>query len=112
MVTVPERLLETCSGIPERIAWLERLPNAIRELQQRWSLSLGEPFDCSDVSCAWVAPVVRADGTGAVLKLGMPHFEGAHEIHGLRFWDGNPAIRFIKHRTIAHAVVTDQDGAS
>lgn len=28
------------------------------------------------------------DGTSAVLKLSMPHMEGEHEIHGLRFWSG------------------------
>jgi hypothetical protein len=50
--------------VPER---LERLPDAIRQLQDRWSLSLGVPFDGVQVSCAWVALVVRADDTRAVL---------------------------------------------
>ena len=76
MVIVPERLAATCRETPERSNWLGRLPHAIRELAGKWSLSLGAPFDSGDVSCAWVAPVVRADGTHAVLKLGMPHFEG------------------------------------
>lgn len=77
------------------MAWLQRLPSTARELECRWSVALGAPFD-SEVSCAWVAPAVRADGTAAVLKLGMPHMEGAHEIQGLRFWDGEPTVRLIE----------------
>jgi streptomycin 6-kinase len=40
--------------------------------------------------------VALADGTPAVLKLGMPHMEGVHEIHGLRFWDGDPTVRLLE----------------
>jgi streptomycin 6-kinase len=92
---IPERLAATCSATPERRTWLEQLPNAIRDLQDRWSLSLAAPFDGNEVSCAWVAPAVRRDGTRAVLKLGMPHIEGEHEIQALRFWDGDPTVRLL-----------------
>jgi streptomycin 6-kinase len=93
---IPERLAATCRATPERSAWLEQLPDTIRELQDRWSLSLSAPFDGDEVSCAWVAPVVRSDGTRAVLKLGMPHMEGAHEIQALRFWDGDPSVHLLE----------------
>jgi hypothetical protein len=36
---------------------------------------------------------VRRDGTRVVLKLGMPHMEGQHELDGLRFWRGEPTVR-------------------
>ena len=45
---------------------------------------------------AWVAPVWRADGRPAVLKLGMPHMEGADELLGLRFWDGDPTVHLLE----------------
>jgi len=93
---VPERLAATCRAMPERRAWLEHLPNAIRELQGKWSLSLEAPFDGNEVSCAWVAPAMRRDGTRTVLKLGMPHMEGRHEIQALRFWDGDPTVRLLE----------------
>jgi streptomycin 6-kinase len=96
MLIVPKRLAATCRGTPERCTWLELLPQTIRELQDRWSLSLGAPFDGSEVSCAWVAPAVRGDGTRAVLKLGMPHMEAAHELQALRFWDGEPTVRLLE----------------
>jgi len=93
---VPRRLAANCHKTPERAAWLERLPDAVQNLQRRWSLTLGGPFDGEEVSCAWVAPAALADGTPAVLKLGMPHMEGAHELQGLRFWNGDPAVRLLE----------------
>jgi streptomycin 6-kinase len=63
---------------------------------ERWSLTLGRPFDGPEVSAAWVAPVRRADGTPAVLKLGMPHMEARDEVAGLRFWDGEPTVRLLE----------------
>jgi streptomycin 6-kinase len=94
-LTIPGRLASACST-PERAAWLVRLPDTLRELERRWSLKLGAPFDGEEVSCAWVAPVTLANGTSAVLKLGVPHMEAEHEIEGLRFWDGNPTVRLLQ----------------
>jgi streptomycin 6-kinase len=95
-LTIPERLAANCCKTPERAAWLKRLPGALRNLECRWSLTLGTPFESDEVSCAWVAPVVRADGTSAVLKLGMPHLEGEHELYGLRFWNGDPTVLLLE----------------
>ena len=92
---LPEQLVANCRKSPERQAWLESLPAMLDELIARWSLRIGRPFEHANVTCSWVAPVICADGTAAVLKLGMPHMEGAHEIQGLRFWDGNPTVRLL-----------------
>ena len=96
MFIVPQRLAATCRGVPERRAWLDRLPDVVRQLQDRWTLTLGAPFDGSEVSCAWVVPALRGDGSRAVLKLGLPHMEAAHELQGLRFWDGDPTVRLLE----------------
>ena len=48
MLIVPKPLAAACRGTRERSTWLELLPHAIRELQDRWSLSLGAPFDGGD----------------------------------------------------------------
>lgn len=95
-LTVPETLAAACRETPERAAWLERLPDTIRDLLRRWSLVLGAPFEHADARCAWVARAVRTDGKTAVLKLGMPHMEGEHELHGLRFWDGDPTVKLLE----------------
>jgi streptomycin 6-kinase len=80
--------------VPDRRKWLDRLPAMLRDLTRRWSLQIGPPFGHS--TCSWVAAVVRADGTQAVLKLGMPHMEGAQEIQGLRFWNGDPTVHLLE----------------
>src|SRR5262245_13617809 len=96
MVNIPRRLVVTCEGTPQRAAWLAGLPTLIHDLERRWAVTLQAPFDGEDVSCAWVAPVTRADGTTAVLKVGMPHMESAHEINGLRFWNGDPTVQLLE----------------
>jgi len=92
-LTIPERLATACRSVPDGATWLVRLPDTLRDLEQRWSLQLGAPFD--EGSCAWVAPVTLASGASAVLKLGMPHMESDHEIEGLRFWGGDPTVRLL-----------------
>jgi streptomycin 6-kinase len=94
--TIPDRLAAACRNVPERAAWLARLPDTIGALQQRWSLWLGAPFDGDEASCAWVASVTLATGQAAVLKLGMPHMEGEQEIEGLRFWNGDPTVSLLE----------------
>jgi streptomycin 6-kinase len=74
---------------------LDLLPNTIRELERRWALHLGPPFDGDDVSCAWVAPATLFNGTRAILKVPVPHMEAAHEVDGLRFWNGDPTVRLL-----------------
>jgi len=94
--TIPGRLAAACRNVPERARWLARLPDTLRELQQRWSLRLGIPFDGDESSCAWVGPVTLTTGQAAVLKLGMPHMEGEQEIEGLRFWNGDPTVWLLE----------------
>jgi len=94
-LTVPELLAANCRKAPVRAGWLARLPEVVRELEGRWSMTVGDGLDTRDASCAWVAQAALADGRSAVLKLGMPHLEGEREIAGLRFWDGNPTVRLI-----------------
>ncbi|MPY89467.1 MAG: hypothetical protein GEU99_16260 [Luteitalea sp.] len=95
-LTIPAQLTATCRTTPERAAWLAELPDTLRTLERRWALTLGPPFDGDGVTCAWVAPVWRADGTTAVLKVGMPHMEGEHEIEALRFWNGDPTVHVLE----------------
>ncbi len=92
---IPAQVVSNSRKTAESAAWLERLPEIVESAKQRWSLVCGDPIDNAEVSCAWVAPVMFADGTAAVLKLGMPHMEGEHEADGLRFWDGDPTVRLL-----------------
>jgi streptomycin 6-kinase len=93
---IPEQLSANCRKDGQRQTWLDSLPVIVDELIARWSLRTGLPFEHANVTCSWVAPVVRAGGMPAILKLGMPHMEGASEIAGLRFWDGDPTVQLIE----------------
>lgn len=94
-MNIPPPLIAACQNRPKREAWLAQLADTIPLLEQQWSLVLDVPFQ--NASAAWVAPVELPDGTAAVLKLSMPHIEGEHEIDGLRFWNGDPTVRLLRH---------------
>ena len=90
--TIPQRLIATCAHKPEWLAWLDALPALLTELEARWEVTLGEPFDGRNVSCSWVAPARRVDGTTAIFKIGVPAMESLDELAGLRFWAGEPTV--------------------
>src|SRR5579863_3731928 len=92
---IPSQLASNCQRSPERKRWLETLPQLVDKSVALWCLRLGTPFDHSG-NCSWVCPVVRFDGTHAVLKLAMPHMEGEQEIQGLRYWNGGATVRLLE----------------
>ncbi|HVE32796.1 MAG TPA: aminoglycoside phosphotransferase family protein [Gemmatimonadaceae bacterium] len=108
MIAIPRKLRENASKTAERAEWLRRLPDLVGELATNWELRIGEPFDSDDVSAAWVAPATRANGECGVLKLGMPHMEGAQEIDGLRFWAGDPVVRLLESDDEAGAMLLER----
>jgi streptomycin 6-kinase len=106
MLGIPEGLADSCRRDPARVAWLARLPDLVNDLTRRWSLTLGQPF-LGEGSCAWVARVTRASGIPAVLKVGLPHFEGEHEIAGLRFWEGDATVELLAAAPDANAMLLE-----
>jgi len=74
-------------------AWLQRLPALLDECAQRWSLTLGPPFE---LSYNYAAPATRADGTKAVLKAGFPGPELRTEIAALRLYNGDGMVRLLE----------------
>jgi streptomycin 6-kinase len=69
--TIPDRL-RTAAAEYGFSWWLDDLPGRIETAIERWSLDVAEPFAGSGTG--WVAPVVRPDGSDAVLKVA---FHGA-----------------------------------
>src|SRR5579862_6966103 len=92
---LPSQLVVNCQKTPERRAWLEALPPLLDELVARWALQLETPFDHAGTA-SWISPVVRIDGSQAVLKLAMPHMEGKDEIQGLRYWNGRSMVQLLE----------------
>ena len=75
-------------------AWLESLPDLLGSVTRAWQLDVEAPYE---LSFNWVAPVRRADGSAAVLKLGVP--SSAHlsdEAEALRCFGGLGAVRLLE----------------
>jgi len=73
--------------------WLSRLPETIAECERRWSLKVLPPF--ASLSYNYVAPVLCADGTDAVLRMGVPHHEFTTEMEVLRLYDGTGMVKLL-----------------
>ncbi|SFK63939.1 streptomycin 6-kinase [Streptomyces pini] len=99
-------VVRTVSGYPGGPEWLGRLPALIGELAERWELVPDEPFTGGSVS--WVAPVRRADGSEAVLKVSWPHREAAGEGAALRLWGGRGAVRLYEHDAGRYALLLER----
>jgi streptomycin 6-kinase len=107
-LAIPPKIVAACATATTRGLWLQRLPEIVRDLAQRWSLRLAQPYDGDEVSCALVMPAARADGSPAILKLAMPHFEGRDEIAGLRFWNGDGVVRLLEADDHAGAMLLER----
>jgi len=76
-------------------AWIEALPDLAAGLLDRWQLRPDGAPMCGVV--ALVLPVLRADGTPAVLKLLPITDDTVGEPDALRAWNGNGAVRLLDH---------------
>lgn len=81
------------SAFPSGADWLRRLPDLLTSASRRWDLTLGEPFL---LSYNYVCAATRADGTPAVLKIGVPNRELTSEIAALRLYNGEGACRLYE----------------
>jgi streptomycin 6-kinase len=77
----------------EGIEWLDRLPSLLAACARRWSLAILPPFE--PLSYNYVAPAIRSDGAGVVLKVGFPHPELLTELAALRLYDGRGSVRLL-----------------
>ena len=75
------------------LRYLAALPDLLAEAAHRWDLTPGKPFL---LSYNYVCPVTRADGTPAVLKIGVPNRELNSEIKTLRVYSGQGACRLLE----------------
>jgi streptomycin 6-kinase len=92
--------------IPERFAvhavevhgddgrdWVRALPALVNELARQWELTVGRPFA---LSYNYVVPVVRADGSDAVLKVGVTGDDAmVAESAALGLYAGDGACRLL-----------------
>jgi streptomycin 6-kinase len=71
--------------------WMERLPDLVARAAHVWQLDVGAPFEPGG-NVSWVAPVTRADGSEAVLKVTCPGHRNLREGRALTHWAGRGAV--------------------
>ncbi|WP_030784702.1 aminoglycoside phosphotransferase family protein [Streptomyces sp. NRRL S-920] len=96
-IRVPDGLVEAqhlYAGEAGR-AFIDVLPARVREFAERWELTPdGDPMHGQ---AALVLPVLRADGTPAVVKFQVLDEETEGEPVALRLWGGDGAVRLLDH---------------
>ncbi|TQM79066.1 streptomycin 6-kinase [Saccharothrix saharensis] len=94
-MNVPEALTASYHRTDRGRAWLAALPGHAADVLDRWGLRVDGPPGNGMASL--VLPVVRADGTSAVLKLHPVTEDNAAAPIGLRAWDGDGVVRLLDH---------------
>lgn len=87
-------------------AWLDGLPRLLTATLDAWSLRPDGP--AGNGMAALVQPVVRADGTPAVLRLQPAGEETAAAVIGLRTWAGDGVVRLLDHDARTGAMLLER----
>ena len=93
---IPDRLAHTVVAAFGDVGreWLARLPTLVADAAGAWQLQVGAPYEPGG-NVGWVAPVRRADGSEAVLKVECPGHPNPWASEGLRHWAGRGAVRVL-----------------
>src|SRR5438552_12933353 len=93
---IPDRLGNTVVSAFGDVGrnWLARLPSLVADAASAWQLHVGAPFEPGG-NVGWVAPVRRADGSDAVLKVECPGHPNPWAAKGLQHWAGRGAVRLF-----------------
>jgi hypothetical protein len=107
-IEIPQRFVRTMIEMHRDAgqAWLDELPVRVAEYECRWAIQVAPPF--ANLSYNYVAPAVRADGSQAILKLGMPHPELSSETAALRHYDGHGSARLLEANTEGGALLIER----
>lgn len=74
--------------------WLDQIPETIKRYEAKWSLKVLYPYN---LTYNYIAPVVRNDGSKAVLKIGFPKDrEFQTEIEALSVFNGGGSVNLLK----------------
>jgi streptomycin 6-kinase len=87
-------------------AWVDALPDLAAGLLDRWQLRPDGTPTCGAV--ALVLPVLRADGTPAVVKLQPVADETVGEPDALRAWNGDGAVRLLDHDPVSGSMLLER----
>ncbi|HET6864268.1 MAG TPA: aminoglycoside phosphotransferase family protein [Solirubrobacteraceae bacterium] len=96
-IPIPDRLARTVVAAFGDVGrnWLARLPSLVADAASAWELDVGAPFEPGG-NVGWVAPVRRADGSHAALKVECPGHSNPWAAKGLQYWAGRGAARLLE----------------
>jgi len=94
------------SNDAQGLAWLQRLPTLLSDLQCRWKLTLHAPF--TQLSYNFAARAERADGTAVVLKVCPLHGGFETEVQALRMFKGKGAVQLLEVDVERGALLLEQ----
>ncbi|MFI7327269.1 aminoglycoside phosphotransferase family protein [Streptomyces rubiginosohelvolus] len=109
---IPQRLVASyATGFgAEGRAWIAGVPALAAHLLERWQLRRDGAVRSGQASL--VLPVLRHDGTRAVLKLQLPREETTAALIGLRAWNGDGMVRLLDHDPVSSGMLLERlDGA-
>ncbi|MBW4718566.1 aminoglycoside phosphotransferase family protein [Saccharothrix sp. SC076] len=87
-------------------AWIAALPTLTAELLDRWSLRPDGPTRNGMASL--VLPVVRVDGTPAVLRLQPVTAENRDTVRGLLTWRGDGIVHLLDHDPVSGSMLLER----
>jgi streptomycin 6-kinase len=95
-VLLPQALIRNVTHVlgEEGVAWLDALPSLLASCEHEYGLTIHPPFE---LSLNYVAPVTRADGIEAVLKLSPYGEDFRYELQATRLYDGHGMARLLEH---------------
>ena len=93
-------------------AWLDELPSVVESLAQDWSLTIGATLRGGHA--AFVVEATLADGTAAVLKVGVPgtRRDLSFEATALRLADGDGCASLLRDDLDRSALLLERLGAA
>jgi streptomycin 6-kinase len=96
MFIIPERFASFMIELfgEEGRAWLDQLPFILSNCEERWNLKIGVPV--GNLSFNYVAPAILADGTEAMLKVGLTD-EFPSQPEALRHFAGRGMVRLLAY---------------
>ena len=93
MIPIPAAVTAMSARGPQWASWVDSLPGTADRALRQWEVRPdGRP---THGHCSLVIPVRTADGAAAMLKIGFPDEESAHEHLALRRWGGQGAVRLL-----------------
>ncbi|MEM7020831.1 MAG: aminoglycoside phosphotransferase family protein [Pseudomonadota bacterium] len=88
--------------------WMDGLVELIARFEQDWQIQAGDPLEGG--TGGLVVPATQADGSPAILKIGMPEYNFKDELRTLQIADGRGYAKLLAYDKAHDAMLVEQLG--